>query len=75
MCKVLDQSGKVTCSCPQISNFVQSASELVKLCISGSIVQGNVYNASIDLSCDSTKKDCLPSIIADEYWIKVWDYM
>ena len=35
------------------------------------IVQGNVYNASIDLSCDNTKKDCLPTLIANEYWVKV----
>ena len=30
-----------------------------------------MYNASIDLTCDSSGSDCLPSIIADEYWIKV----
>ncbi|XP_064382608.1 alpha-amylase-like [Halichondria panicea] len=33
--------------------------------------KGNVYNASIDLSCNSTKKDCLPTIIANEFWIKI----
>ena len=30
-----------------------------------------MYNVSIDLSCDNTNKDCLPTAIADEYWIKV----
>lgn len=34
-------------------------------------MQGNVYNESIDLTCDSTGRECLPKIIADEYWIKV----
>ena len=32
--------------------------------------QGDVYNMSLDLTCDSSGKDCLPSAIADEYWIK-----
>ncbi len=32
--------------------------------------QGNVYNMSLDLTCNSSGKDCLPSAIADEYWIK-----
>ena len=35
------------------------------------ISQGNVYNASIDLTCNSSGQVCLPSIIADEYWVKV----
>lgn len=29
-----------------------------------------MYNQSIDLSCDGTGKECLPDLIADEYWIK-----
>ena len=25
---------------------------------------------SLDLTCDSSGNDCLPTVIADEYWIK-----
>ena len=39
--------------------------------LSSSPAQGNYYNMSIDLTCDSSGKECLPEIIADEYWIKV----
>ena len=34
---------------------------------------GNIFNQSIDLTCDGTGKVCLPSIIADEYWIHITD--
>lgn len=30
-----------------------------------------MYNLNIDLTCDSTEQECLPSVIADEYWVKV----
>jgi hypothetical protein len=33
--------------------------------------KGNIYNASIDLTCNSSGQVCIPSIIADEYWVKV----
>ena len=35
------------------------------------VLQGNVYNEDIDLTCDSSSRECLPTIIANEYWIKV----
>jgi hypothetical protein len=28
---------------------------------------------SLDLTCDASGNDCLPTVIADEYWIKVND--
>ena len=33
--------------------------------------QGNYYNMSIDLTCDSSGQECLPETIANEYWTKV----
>lgn len=33
--------------------------------------KGNVYNESIDFTCNSSGDTCLPSIIANEYWIKI----
>ena len=32
---------------------------------------GNYYNQSIDLTCDATNKDCLPTVIADEYYVNL----
>ena len=30
-----------------------------------------MFNEIIDLTCDSSGQECLPTVIADEYWIKV----
>lgn len=33
--------------------------------------KGNVFNETLDFTCDSTQKPCLPTAIADEYFVKV----
>jgi hypothetical protein len=33
--------------------------------------KGNVFNHSIDLTCDASGQICLPTIIADEYYVQL----
>lgn len=50
----------------QVSNWTS-----VNMNLRGNFPKGDVYNMSLDLTCDSSGNDCLPMIIADEYWFKV----
>ena len=33
--------------------------------------KGNVYNETVDFTCNSSLKPCLPTIIADEYFVQI----